>query len=53
MASAGVSALALRDQEDLGELLRAVLDPRLYQRRSAASMARRAGVSTAGENKNP
>jgi hypothetical protein len=53
MAAAGVSAIALRDHEDLADLLRAVLDPKAYQRRSASSIARTAEASTAGENKYP
>jgi hypothetical protein len=51
MAAAGVSALALRDQEDLGSLLWTVLHPRAYQRRSADSMAPISDASTAGENR--
>lgn len=53
MAAAGVSAIAIRDHEDLGDLLRAVIDPKLHQRRSASSMARTADASTAGENRYP
>jgi hypothetical protein len=53
MAAAGVSAIAIRDHEDLGDLLRSVIDPKLYQRRSASSIARTAEASTAGENKYP
>jgi hypothetical protein len=47
MAAAGVSAIVLRDHEDLGDFLRTVL----YQRRSASSISRTAEASTAGENK--
>ena len=53
MAAAGVSAIAIRDHEDLGELLRSVIDPKLYQRRSASSIVRTADASTAGENRYP
>jgi hypothetical protein len=49
MAAAGVSAIALRDQEDLGDLLRTML----YQRRSASNITRIAEESTAGENRYP
>lgn len=53
MAAAGVSAIALRDHEDLADLLNAVLNPKGYQRRSASSIARTADASTAGENRYP
>ncbi len=53
MAAAGVSAIAIRDHEDLGDLLRSVIDPKLHQRRSASSMARTAEASTAGEKRYP
>jgi len=53
MAAAGVSAIAIRDHEDLGDLLRSVIDPKLHQRRSASSITRTAEASTAGENKYP
>ncbi|HZS61540.1 MAG TPA: hypothetical protein VFA43_19860 [Gemmatimonadaceae bacterium] len=53
MAAAGVSAIAIRDHEDLGDLLRSVIDPKLHQRRSASSMARTADASTAGEKRYP
>jgi hypothetical protein len=49
MAAAGVSAIALRDHEDLGDLLRSVL----HQRRSVSSIVRTADASTAGENRYP
>jgi hypothetical protein len=53
MAAAGVSAIAIRDHEDLGDLLRSVIDPKLHQRRSVSSMVRTADASTAGENRYP
>jgi hypothetical protein len=56
MAAAGVSAIAIRDHEDLGDLLRSVLEgarATRYQRRSASSIARTPDASTAGENRYP
>lgn len=53
MAAAGVTAIAIRDHEDLGDLLRSVIDPKRYQRRSASSITRTADGSTAGENRYP
>jgi hypothetical protein len=49
MAAAGVSAIVLRDHEDLRDYLQTVL----YQRRSPSSISRTADASTAGENKYP